>query len=449
MDNWLIRISQKTGTLSKKEVETILARIYAVHKSWLQEEGINSWLEWIKDSPNSVAGHVVNDSNIYNQFLIALPEGITFYDVLGDYLANNLIEAPQQTRLENLPIEPTGDTSRINPWHPWQHIPLVSTDPKELYTKARERAIGKNKEEVLAARRELFFLFNTDGSLSDKIGVKKSELNRYIKQISGLSVQNKRIQEHLNADVPEEHQWVGIYNSTFAGQTVIKPEDVDKFVKEVIITNEGKEFYESSRGQAFRQYISHTFLAIDTHLTYKELSFLIGKCTATTVSGRPARGQYDANTKKIIVADVNRHTVAHEIGHYLDHLFGGQLTLDPAGRLGITEITNYDPRLPKEQIEWAKKFRKFLLIIKDRADIGAYNGKDNTEYLQRMTEIFARFVARFVAWTQSHAGVYNLNSVYDAQHYDDNFNEGDYRAFVRLLQEKSYVDAKYPINLGV
>ena len=54
-------------------------------------------------------------------------------------------------------------------------------------------------------------------------------------------------------------------------------------------------------------------------------------------------------------------------------------------------------------------------------------------------EVFARFIARFVEWTHKNAAM----SGFSEDYRKDKFTELDFRRFVYLLQEKSYLDAKY------
>ena len=72
--------------------------------------------------------------------------------------------------------------------------------------------------------------------------------------------------------------------------------------------------------------------------------------------------------------------------------------------------------------------------IEDKADI-------HSEYTQRRSEVFARFIDKFCQWAsrEQHG--------HDYGEYFDKFDQNDFRLFVRLLQEKSFIDAKFPMSL--
>ncbi len=414
----------------------VLQRAYNINKEYLKEEGINSWQEWLqKDTPREIAMVVESDSTIYQRYLMLLPDGTYFQDVIEAYKSGQLEEVTTKPSITPIQIEQT-NAQPTQPWQPQQKQTVDPQTAKKIYDIARMRRSQSNSAEVDEARKKLFLIFNTDPQLPEKLGVSKSELNKYIKYISGLSVQSKRIQDQLNSGVPEEHQWVGIYNSTFMGRNKVTPEELDQFVKGIEVTNEGKYFYGSQRGDVFRRYVAQSFLAIDTHLEYTDLNLKIGKCQGT--EHRSPRGQYVPWKKMIVVDDVNENTVAHELGHYLDYKFGEQFMHE---NTTLSQVGNYtiSNAIPEKQRQWAISFRTFTNQLMDKSDI-------SSEYTQRASEVFARFVAKFVAWTQHKAGSSRYTGNTDDSTYNDRFTEQDYRLFVRLLQEKSYLDAKFPIS---
>ena len=426
--SWLKKIAQIEIPF---HLEAVFERAYNIHKEYFREEGIKSWREWVaKESPYELALVIESDSVLYDKYLRFLPEGVTTQDIIEAYKNGQLREVVQTTPVQPIPIEQTNIRGNL----PWQHLEKLEIDPetaKRIYETARTRITKSNNQEVSEARKKIFLLFNTDPELSEKIGVKKAELNRYIKYLSGLSAKSRQLHETLNRGIPDEHQWIGICNSTFIGRSLIDPEELEQFVNKIEVTNEGKGFYGSSQGSLFRKYITGCFLSIDTHLSYKDLSLKIGKCE--TSRDHSPRGQYLSEKKMIVVSDVNEYTVAHELGHYLDYKFGEQFT----GYRSPLSTVHYSFRdeVPIQQKQWGKNFNEFVNQLMDKGDIGS-------EYLQRPSEVFARFVAQFVAWTQNNAGYTTMRAYIG---YFDRFKEQDFRLFVRMLQEKSYLDTRFPI----
>jgi len=170
-------------------------------------------------------------------------------------------------------------------------------------------------------------------------------------------------------------------------------------------------------------------MSIDTRISYNDLSFIIG-----SFEKRSTNGRYSPNKKLITVADVNPNTIAHEIGHYLDHKWAEEYFGGTIDRYLTDVIEVRFQTLPEGHKEWAMKFREFVH--------GNLVGKSDiwSEYTQQPREVFARFIDRFTQWT---TGRKNLG---DLSRRDDSFSESDFLTWVRLLQEKSYVDAKYPLR---
>jgi hypothetical protein len=133
------------------------------------------------------------------------------------------------------------------------------------------------------------------------------------------------------------------------------------------------------------------------------------------------------------------YTLAHEVGHYLDHKWGyecglGNLLSDASVNLSIVA----DSTSP-ERAQWAKTFQNWVMNISERANI-------SSEYMQRRREAFARFVDSFITWTSSQAGGYESRD--SSSSWGDRFHQGDYMQFIKLLQQKAYIDAKDGNPLG-
>lgn len=405
-------------------MKLLLSRLYNDNIDWLRDEKIFSWEQWVQKDPNQVNDMAVNDREIYDEYLRFLPENVSFRDVLSSFLSHRLLEIPAE-KVGRIPIEPTGPQSSR-----WKSSLLVpDQSPLDIYRRAQQRLSPSNQEEVLKARKDLCILYQSDPDLYDKLGISLSELKKNIRSISGLSVHAKKIQEFLNSGLPEEHQWTGIYNASLSGLE-ITPNDLEKFVKQIEVSEEGHAFYHSSIGNSFRKYIASSFLAINTHVDYSDISFFIGRVE------RRALGTYRAQHRSVIVSSLSSSTVAHEIGHVLDHKWGRQYLGE-----GVDFLTEKQPSvIPELHQKWTKKFREFVFDLVRVAD-------QRDRYTLQPKEIFARFVAAFSAWVNKTARSINSFSMVDSGLFQDQFNESHYHTFVRLLQEKSYVDAKEPFSL--
>jgi hypothetical protein len=251
-----------------------------------------------------------------------------------------------------------------------------------------------------------------------------------------MSVKDGRLEYQLNEGVPNEHQWMGFSNSSWINRMTIDPDELDQFVGNIEVPDDTGMQWRGQAGDTLRRYIMNTFLSIDTRILYDDLNFMIGDCEK-----RRHLGQYFNNKsmlhgkeikpKTVVISQLFQNTVAHEIGHYLDYKWGSKYIGE--GTPLSMATPNYRV-MPEGHKEWMQKFDQFMNQIEDKADIGS-------EYLQRRSEVFARFIDKFCQWTSGERG-YRGES-----HYFDKFNQNDFRLFVRLLQEKSFIDAKFPTSL--
>jgi len=276
--SWFTKIAQES-ILSRREFEDMMARVYNINREYLVEDGIRTWQEWLEqNSPYNISLSLESDSHTYDRYLANLPEEIRAIDLINMYMKGELPEEPsRQYRFQNPIIEPTAIGESSLPWQSQSRKELNPEEAKQMFATATQRAKSSNREEVAEARKQLYLSFNTDKLLSEKLGIKQSELNKKIKSYSGLSVRSRQTEDRLNHDVPEEHQWVGISNSSFIGRQRVDPEELDQFVKSIEVTKEGERSYFGSNGAALRRYIANTFLSIDTRISYEDLSFKIGK----------------------------------------------------------------------------------------------------------------------------------------------------------------------------
>lgn len=428
--NWLQKTSQQL--LSRSEFENMVQRVFNRNREYLREEGIHTWKQWLNTYDDYNLSLVLeSDHDIYDRFLRDLPENTMAIDLIKLYRQNQLPETQKEPyTFQRRPIEPT----QIEPSLPWQSKNIQELTPEEaknIYEIAKQRKTKSNSPQVNEARKTIFFAYYLNPQISKILDVTPTKLRSF----AGLKKHQIDAEKSLNRDVPTEHQWVGMTNSSFIGRQQVDIADLDQFVASINVQKEGRSYW-LNQGDILRRYILDAFMSIDSRLSYEDLAFEIGKCE-TEVGGRTKRhrGQYFSREKKIVIADLNPHTVAHEIGHYLDHKWTLEYLKQYGQYLSEINIDKY-PLLIKKEVseehkEWIKKYQNFIQNnLMNKSEI-------YSEYTQSAKEVFARFIDRFVRWTQNY-------QYYTPPSYFDKFTESDYKVFVQLLQEKSFLDAKFP-----
>lgn len=367
-----------------------------------------------------------SDTDLYYRYWKFLPENVTVADAIQAYRDKKLKD--KTTRPQ---IEPLIDFKNIKPLKTKKEFPFSKKTPEQKeqdiihnWSIATQKFTKEKQQERLRARYQIFLAWSSNKQTADILGISKSELNQKIKQWTNVPLKAITTQDSLNNDVPENIQWHGITNSSFLEKQQIKTEDIDKFVKKITAT-EQSGWYANS-GDILRKYILRSFLAINTSVTYKDLSFLVD----STIN---FRGEYKNKDKSIYIKETSPHTIAHEIGHYLDHKWAEEAYKNSSS-LGITASIMFDSFTPENiknplRRQWMKKLYDFIMMISEHSEI-------SSEYYQRRSEVFSRFVAKFINWTNNTAGMKAWTEEYEQDH----FTEQQYKQFVRLLQEKSYID---------
>ena len=432
---------------SKEDVEDMMKRAYNLNSETYRDYGWKNWKEWLEnDSAYNISITLESERNIYDLYLIDIPtEEITTLDIIELYKQNKIPSRYQinQAKLEQekIQIETTDIGERNLPWQNKKVNNLSREEAQKLYEKATTRVTSKNKPEIMQARKEIFIAYNTDPSLPSKLGVSESELNKRIKSQTNFPVSAKKTQEYLNQDIPEEHHWVGMSNSAFINSVDIDENDVDNFVKNINVPESSSRFYTGSSGKMMRRYIMSVFLSVDTRINYKDLNFELGK--AISDDGRSVNGTYQPRTNTITISNLEQGTIAHEIGHHIDHKFAKQyISTSNHGIAGNPILTSGNEhlasRIPKEHLQWLDRYNDFTKNLQKKANI-------DSEYMQDPGEVFARFTDHFVRWTMNQSGHrYYYN---DFRYSKDKFTNQDFQYFIRLLQEKSFLDAKFPLDL--
>jgi len=426
---------------TKQEFETAIERAFNLYKTYIQEAYDEkphlSWRDWIEVAgSDEVVRTLENEGPLAQKYWNFLPEDVNVYDVMDLYQKGELPTYRPAPSFQNIQIEPTDGIQRTRFWQPSEVPAYTSRKIKSLYELARRKVTTSNKSAILQARKELLFTFNRSPNIAKDSGIEAKNLNSWIRSFSGMSVKDRQQEYQLNQGVPEEHQWMGFSNSSWINRITIDPNELDQFVGDIDVPNETEMPWRGQSGDTLRRYIVSTFLSIDTRILYDDLNFMIGDCEK-----RSNRGQYFNNKstlhgkeikpKTVVISQLFKNTVAHEIGHYLDYKWAAQygFSSTPLSTGGF----NY-PIMPEGHKEWMKKFDQFMNQIEDKADI-------HSEYTQRRSEVFARFIDKFCQWAsrEQHG--------HDYSQYFDKFDQNDFRLFVRLLQEKSFIDAKFPMSL--
>jgi len=436
-------IKQPRRLPTQQEFEDALTRVFNINRELLQDyydEGeeqvkLYTWRDWMNIAdPDGVADVMENESTVYYKYFQFLPEGVTVHDVMSMFLNGQLQSqlAPKRPDFRKIDIQPTDGIQKVVPWQPQELPYYTSRKFKGLYEKARQRVNKTNRQEVYEARKELLFAFNRNPRLADISGIPQRELNDWVRSHAGLNVSTRNLEQSLNYEIPDEHQWLGFSNSSWLSRQVIEPEDVDQFVGEVDTTKRGANTWYGDDGKVLRRYIMNTFLSIDTRISYEDLNFMIGKCGKDSFRGQYFHKATELNgvqlkPRSIVISSVNQNTVAHEIGHYLDYKWGE----DYGTSLALTDL-RYDSNVHPDHRDWVVKFQEFVNQLENKSDI-------HSEYTQRRSEVFARFVDRFQRWTSP-------RDFQRDDYYGDRFDDSDFKLFVRLLQEKSFLDARFPLN---
>lgn len=377
---------------------------------WIRNEGASEVALYI-EGEYSLMDKYFNDNQAY------IDGDIYVEDVLEAYLAGTLVgkQAEKVTRLDVSKGYNVAD-NRF-------YAPKKYSDIKTLWETANAKVTKSNKAQVSEARKSfLFAAHNSD--VAAELGISASEVNKKLRSWSNYSTKAKDISTRLNKGVAESNQWSGIQNCSILSQMSVTDEDISSMVKEIKGT--------SSEYQ--RNYIAKTMLALNTHIDWSELIFDF-KRGSVDENRRSVRGLYENSKRTITIGGSSyQNTVAHEMGHALDYKWQRDLFGERAYN---SALTNNSTRLDlieggEEAQQFYKNFRNF---IKSLTDVNV----NYSAYTMDAGETFARFVAKFVEWVNVTA---NSNTFRETDFYGDKFTASQYIEFVKLLQEKSKLDAK-------
>ena len=407
-------------SMTMEQAKDMIQRAFVLGgiKEWFDGEYQNGD-EWLKGQGASEVALIVDNEYILQQkFLDKIPGVLN-----GDFYSEDIIEAYANGTLtgkvkENVvkrldTSKPTSATdTRV-------FAPKDIKDAQERYKIALERVTNSNRNKVYQARADIIMFAHNRGA-AEMLGLTQSELNKKLATWARYTARAREVSMRINNDVALFNRWTGIENSNVLNRASVSETELNNLVNEVKGDSNGWQ----------RSYIMRTMLALDTHIDYSELNFeFVG--TPTTTMGKSVNGLYDNSKRKITVKYNAPHTVAHEMGHFLDYQWARDFGLTNSA---LTDGSGRNIQTDADAKQFLTNFDEFIEKIENSADL-------RSEYTMGRKEVFARFVAKFVQWVDL---VANGSRSYAQEYlsYNDKFTTAQYVEFVRLLQEKSMLDSK-------
>ena len=384
-------------------------------KEWYDGKYLNGD-EWLKgEGAEDVAMIIDNEWSLHEKYLNKV-QGV----LDGDFYAEDILKAYLEGTLTGTQKKATERLDTSNGYDGVDNrffAPHQVEEAKARYDVATQKATSKNREEVYKARADIIMFAHTKGA-AEVLGISQTELNKKLSQWARYTARAREVSERFNAGVADWNKWTGIENSNILNRATVNESDLEGLVGEVVGDSSGYQ----------RKYIIRTMLALDTHIDYSGLNFeFVGNPKS---NGQSVSGLYGDSQRKIVVKRDAPHTVAHEMGHYLDYQWARDVGVSGALTDGLSRGKSFDA----ETKQWIENFDSFKDKITDVADI-------RSGYSMDSKEVFARFVDKFVRWVNNIA---NPNGDFGQFHidYNDRFTNQHYAEFVRLLQEKSLLDGK-------
>lgn len=393
-------------------------------KAWFDGEYKNGD-EWLAGEGSRAVALVIDNDYSLQQKYINKVQGIlddefTIEDILDAYSNQSLTGAVKEKKSYDVDLSKSAGYKDNRFYAP--KAPDVTA---ETLNTANMRATAANKEQVNKARLDILIAAHNDANIADKLGITKPELNKKLRTWSRYSANAMSLAERLNKGVALENQWSGLQNCSIISQMNVTDDGINSMVKSITGTSRGNE----------RNYIAKTILAADTHIDWSWLNFEF-KAGRAVENSANVRGLF-GNDNIIIGGNGYMNTVAHEMGHALSNKWASDLMgTEPGHGTDLADhLYNESYIKDPDAKRFAKHFEAFMDSLTDVNDI-------RSEYTNRPGEVFARFFAKFVEWTNKTAGNYFFS---ENEYYKDQFKPSQYTEFVKLLQEKAALDAKQAV----
>ena len=426
-------------SMTMEEAKDLVQRTFVLNglKDWYDGKYQNGD-EWLAgEGADEVELYAENTELIQNKFLNKLYDKDNGFQ--DDYYISDILNSYQDGTLTGEVKQDIGkvDTSVDTNYQDSRfYSPSYIEATQELYDKANQRVTNKNRQEVYKARADFIIAAHNEG-VTERLGLTQQEINAKLKSWANYTPKAMELSKSVNEGVSPQNRWTGIENSSIVNSISISNEDMSKMVKKIIGDSNGWQ----------RQYITGTMLALDTHIDYTNLTFDFEQ--NQQLREKNAAGDYDSKTDVIRIGDGYQNTVAHEMGHYIDYMWGEELF----GRKDTLSslAKSYDKTIfTQEQLQFIEHFNEFQESIEKSAEMGdtlKYGSSRNASYWQKPTEAFARFVGKFTEWTRNQAT--NNRYGYEEKFYNDRFTESQYKEFIKILQEKSALDTTTEKKYGL
>ena len=321
------------------------------------------------------------------------------------------------------------------------------------------------------------------------LGVSPEVFRNAIAPRTGGNVQ--ALQEKLNHRVPLIAKWTGLQNLAFLANRNVSHADIELLVNSINVESSGRarrrvgelgfvmddvRWGEESSGQALRNALVRAFMAINSHIDLSFLNVSVDSATFNNPAARSAVGLWEPSTLTLHAAlglfdktgpEQLHNTIAHEMGHVLDYMWGVELGLGTRPSVDVDrggDVRPFNPGLLSAfmsvvdsngmslvfrgmenkgvsdvRVEWTKRYLNFIDRISRVSRISPRVEDPSFGYWQRAEEVFARFMDSWMRWQETQVAGRRVRA--ESATYGDKFTQAHFEEFVRLLQEKAYVDA--------
>ena len=409
-------------SMTMEQAKQMIQRAFVMGgiKEWYDGEYKNGD-EWAKaQGADEVALYIDNEYQLQELYVNKIPgvldEKFFIADVVEAYL-NGTLTGKVKKKAEKLDL---GKSVKVADSR--FYAPQAIEKAKALYEIANQRLNDENRAVVINARAKILLYAHNKGA-AETLGISQSDLNKKLRSWSNYSDRARQTSIKINAGIEESNRWTGIENVAYINKSRVSAEEVARMVKAI----EGKS-------DAFQnKYIARTMLALDTHIDWSWLTFKFDSSQGVNdamIGGSGRANGYYRDSERLIHAITNSpNTIAHEMGHALDHQWARDLGL---GNTSLTEAYRNTDRVSGDVKIWFDQFKAFSDSLAESASL-------YSAYTMDVQEAFARFVAKFVEWTEVVST--GRSSGYETSYYNDKFTTAQFVEFARILQGKAALDA--------
>lgn len=426
--------SEINRSMSMKQADHMLESVWNLYGKGTENPNFNKWLQ--ETDNDTIELLVESNYNLYKKYVLNNPllkeRENPLVSVMESYRNGTLvgntnpfiskIDVSRDRRITEDTIYAPKNTEKF----------LMDKVSPKTWEVATQRVTKSNKADVTEARKDILFAshYATNDSLfgtmtiEDYLGVTPQAINQKLSSWSNYPAYARSLSRRINEGVGDSNKWTGLENSSALNTANITDDDIKSLVKEVKGASSGEAAY----------YIGKSMMALDTHINWTGLTFDFVKGLADPKRSNTL-GTYTKATETITVGGNKAgDTVAHEMGHALGHIWGREL-IGQDTDISTAELRDKYYCKTKESQSFFDHFMRFMDDITYSNDVGS-------EYKQSPDETFARFVAKFIDWTQGTAGARQFG---ENRWYRDKFTTNQYIEFAKILQEKAALDTSYQV----